>query len=453
MRYSGSWPPERPRWRFPDARRVGGLVGSGISEAEGSAGAVRPKHRPSAATLHRAAAGPRDPRTGAAYRHHGLLRGRPTRRRDRDPARVAHDGLGLQRDVSRTDHRLANEAGTPLSRIRTRCEVPVVVHLHGGRVHRSTTASRPTSSADPRPRGARIRWDDAYRIDHGRDPDLRVPDGPAGWDALVPRPPQDFTGPQVYRGLAGFHLVADDHEATLGLPSGARDVPLMIVDRSFRADGSSTTGRSTPRCRRRGRERVCEWCPRRRRPRQRGAMAGLRGGGGALPVAAAQRLQRPPVCPEPRPDPSGTGLPFLQIGADASLMPAPMPVAEVVLSQSERADVIVDFARVPVGQTVTMHNGLSSGGRRVGHAVPGRQGQPPDTAPFVVVSPEGERGASLVDAPWKNTVDLDNGGDCEAADPVRRLPRPVRVPLPQPRARGHADDGDDRGGLVPTAFS
>ncbi len=109
------------------------------------------------------------------------------------------------------------------------------------------------------------------------------------------------------------------------------------------------------------------------------------------------------------PDPSGTGLPFLQIGADASLMPAPVPVAEVVLSQSERADVVVDFARVPVGQTVTMHNGLSSGGR--GLVMQFRVvGTASDTAPVVVMSPEGERGASLVDAPWKNTVDLDNGG-------------------------------------------
>ena len=48
----------------------------------------------------------------------------------------------------------------------------------------------------------------------------------------------DFTGPQVYRGLAGFHLIHDDAEEALGLPSGERDVPLMILDRSFAADGS-----------------------------------------------------------------------------------------------------------------------------------------------------------------------------------------------------------------------
>ncbi|HYF65905.1 MAG TPA: multicopper oxidase domain-containing protein, partial [Herpetosiphonaceae bacterium] len=48
----------------------------------------------------------------------------------------------------------------------------------------------------------------------------------------------DFTGPQVYRGLAGFHLIRDEAEAALPLPGGERDIPLMICDRSFAADGS-----------------------------------------------------------------------------------------------------------------------------------------------------------------------------------------------------------------------
>ncbi len=48
----------------------------------------------------------------------------------------------------------------------------------------------------------------------------------------------DFTGPQVYKGLAGFHLVRDDEEDNLGLPHGDRDIPLMITDRAFAEDGS-----------------------------------------------------------------------------------------------------------------------------------------------------------------------------------------------------------------------
>ena len=48
----------------------------------------------------------------------------------------------------------------------------------------------------------------------------------------------DFTGPAVYRGLAGFHLVRDDLEDALPLPGGERELPLLICDRSFAADGS-----------------------------------------------------------------------------------------------------------------------------------------------------------------------------------------------------------------------
>ncbi len=47
----------------------------------------------------------------------------------------------------------------------------------------------------------------------------------------------DFTGPRVYKGLAGFHLIRDDEEA-LGLPAGEQDIPLMICDRAFTEDGS-----------------------------------------------------------------------------------------------------------------------------------------------------------------------------------------------------------------------
>jgi FtsP/CotA-like multicopper oxidase with cupredoxin domain len=53
----------------------------------------------------------------------------------------------------------------------------------------------------------------------------------------------DFTGPNVYRGLAGFYLVFDNldtgNETTgLRLPSGSFDVPLAVQDKSFNADGT-----------------------------------------------------------------------------------------------------------------------------------------------------------------------------------------------------------------------
>ncbi|PLA74948.1 copper oxidase [Hydrogenovibrio sp. SC-1] len=47
------------------------------------------------------------------------------------------------------------------------------------------------------------------------------------------------TGRQVYQGLAGLLIVEDDHINTLGLPStwGEDDIPLIVQDRYFTADG------------------------------------------------------------------------------------------------------------------------------------------------------------------------------------------------------------------------
>src|SRR5439155_19602286 len=46
------------------------------------------------------------------------------------------------------------------------------------------------------------------------------------------------TGPNVWMGLFGAYLIEDDVEASLNLPSGAYDVPLILQDRAFGADGS-----------------------------------------------------------------------------------------------------------------------------------------------------------------------------------------------------------------------
>jgi len=48
------------------------------------------------------------------------------------------------------------------------------------------------------------------------------------------------TGPQVYRGLAGLLYIDDDEASALDLPSdyGVDDIPLVLQDRDFNADGS-----------------------------------------------------------------------------------------------------------------------------------------------------------------------------------------------------------------------
>src|SRR5262249_34706426 len=48
----------------------------------------------------------------------------------------------------------------------------------------------------------------------------------------------DITGPNVYRGLAGFYLIHDESELRLHLPTGRFDIPIVLQDRRFNADGS-----------------------------------------------------------------------------------------------------------------------------------------------------------------------------------------------------------------------
>jgi len=53
---------------------------------------------------------------------------------------------------------------------------------------------------------------------------------------------------------------------------------------------------------------------------------------------------------------SRNSLRFWQIGSEGGFLPAPVELAELLLSPAERADVIVDFTRVPVGTEVRLLN-------------------------------------------------------------------------------------------------
>jgi len=50
------------------------------------------------------------------------------------------------------------------------------------------------------------------------------------------------------------------------------------------------------------------------------------------------------------------GLPFWQIGADGGFLPAPVKLDRLLMGPAERADVIVDFTRLPVGTEVVLQN-------------------------------------------------------------------------------------------------
>ena len=172
----------------------------------------------------------------------------------------------------------------------------------------------------------------------------------------------DFTGPAVYRGLAGFHLVRDDVEDALPLPRGERELPLMICDRAFNDDGSfaypglDQAMRSVPGVRE-------EW------------MEGVLGdvvlvNGAPWPVhevdAARYRLRLLNASNARRyrvalTVPNGPDLPLVQIGSDGGLLGAPVSHDVIDMAPAERFDVVVDFSTLPVGTEVTMVNGLGGG--------------------------------------------------------------------------------------------
>ncbi|HVK23240.1 MAG TPA: multicopper oxidase family protein [Actinokineospora sp.] len=172
----------------------------------------------------------------------------------------------------------------------------------------------------------------------------------------------DFTGPNVYAGMAGFFVVGDSVDDGLSLPRDERDLPLVITDRAFDGDAQFRYPALSP-----GQEHA-------------GVESAYLGGvlGDVILVngvpwpthdvsTAKHRLRllngsnarRYQLTLDP-PPPSGS--PFTRIASDVGLLDIPMGTDEITLAPAERAEVIVDFSGYPVGTQVTMRNALGSGG-------------------------------------------------------------------------------------------
>jgi spore coat protein A, manganese oxidase len=220
---------------------------------------------------------------------------------------------------------------------RNELAVPVAVHLHGGHTP-ADSDGYPTDLIPP-----------AGRRDYTYP--MRQPAATLWYHDHR----MDFTGPQVYRGLAGFHLVTDQEQDALGLPAGDRDIPLMITDRSFAEDGSFHYP-----------------------SHHHGAgvtdthMEGVLGdvilvNGAPWPIlevtanryrlrllnASSARRYRLSL------DPPRT--PLVQIASDGGLLERPVAHDSVLLAPGERCEVVVDFGAVAPGTELTLRNGLGAG--------------------------------------------------------------------------------------------
>ncbi|MHB8793119.1 MAG: multicopper oxidase family protein [Thermoleophilia bacterium] len=155
----------------------------------------------------------------------------------------------------------------------------------------------------------------------------------------------------VYAGLAGLYFIRDETEAGLNLPAGEYEIPMIIQDRIFNADGSlsyPTRGTTTIHP---------VW-----------NMEFF----GDTPVVNGSAY--PFLDVEPRRyrlrllngsqsrfynlrfDDAGKAVPFTVIGSDGGLLSSPAGNVELLLAPAERADVIIDFSSVMAGAVLTLKN-------------------------------------------------------------------------------------------------
>ncbi len=271
-------------------------------------------------------------------------------------------------------------AGRPVSvRVRNLLPVPTSTHLHGG-VTAPDSDGYPTDLLLPfgcgnpgRPSGGG--WTPgAAHGDHVGPGGWRLTEGEKTYEYPLEQAAatlwyhdhrMDFSGPQVWRGLAGFFLIHDDTEQNLSLPAGERDLPLMLCDRSFAADGSLIYPSLDDSCI--GAPGVRE-----------GYAAGVLGdvmlvNGAPWPVAEvaatryrmrllnASNARRYRLALEADGRPAG---PLVQTGSDAGLLERPVAHEALTLAPAERFDVVVDFSAHPPGSTLTLVNTLGEGRMR-----------------------------------------------------------------------------------------
>jgi FtsP/CotA-like multicopper oxidase with cupredoxin domain len=198
----------------------------------------------------------------------------------------------------------------------------------------------------------------------------------------------DRTGPQVLNGLAGLLIVADEIEGALGLPSGGDEILCVLQDRTFDADNQFVYLSGMPM----------------------DQMAGFLGerviisGRVPSPLTLGTRAYRVRLL-------NGSnsrvyklawndGTPMSVIGSDGGLLETPLRRPYLTLAPGQRADVILDLTRRPVGTSLQLQSlafpsapfemmmGMGMGmarGRGMGMGR-GRQGVPANGAPLPILS-------------------------------------------------------------------
>jgi FtsP/CotA-like multicopper oxidase with cupredoxin domain len=251
--------------------------------------------------------------------------------------------------------------------MRNELDEPTIAHWHG---------LRPPESSDGHPR-LQVGRGEHYAYDFL----VREPAGLYWYHSHA----HARTAPQVYLGLAGLFIVRDDAEEALRLPSGTRELALVLQDKRQAPDGRLVYGPV-------GHEMMEGFLS--DQPFVNGVRfprIEVEAGRYRLRVLAAAnaRIFRLGL---------SSGAPLTLIGADAGLLQAPVELPWIDLGTGERADLLVDFSGLPPGTTVRLRSleFPSPGGMGMGRGTMGRgrmmmggqaqlpQGAELDLAEFVV---------------------------------------------------------------------
>ncbi|QKY17859.1 multicopper oxidase domain-containing protein [Halorubrum sp. CBA1229] len=235
----------------------------------------------------------------------------------------------------------------------------VVPHLHGGNVeHESDGKPQAWFTRDFERTGPDFEKKDYYYANDQPPATLWYHDHSLGITRL-----------NVYAGLAGFYLLRNDHERALDLPTGDNEVPLVLQDRSFNADGSLHYPTGVARTQGEGDGDDSRPDP--------SVVPQFYGDVSTVNGKAWPRLSVDPEQYRFRllngansryydlklleyDEESGTtgdaGPPFVQIGNDGGLLSEPVETTDrLELGSSQRADVVVDFGE-HAGETLLLHN-------------------------------------------------------------------------------------------------
>jgi spore coat protein A len=164
----------------------------------------------------------------------------------------------------------------------------------------------------------------------------------------------DHTSKNVWRGLAGMWIIDDDLDRSLPLPSGERDIPLMIAERTFDRRNQITdtfNDRPPPADGITGHRVLVNgaFMPHHRVTPQRHRLRILNASG-----FRAYNLHL------------SNGVPMIQIGTDSGLMPRPVTRHNALIGPGERVELIVDFSAA-AGESVELRSGpLRHGGETSG---------------------------------------------------------------------------------------